>query len=319
MKKILITRKLIKSSEEYASKIFNVKLNKEDKLLTEDELINNSSDCDGILSSITEKLDANVISKLSDKIKIISNFAVGIGNIDLDAATKRNIVVTNTPDVLTNATAEIAMLVLLGAARRAKEGMEWANKKNWKWSADFLMGKQLTGSRLGILGMGRIGRAVADRARSFGMKIHYYNRSRLDKNLEKDAIYHKSLESLLSVSNFFSINCPATKETKHIINSKTIKHFPDGAIISNSARGDMIDDNAMVEALKNGKIFSLGLDVYNGEPNIHPEYLTLPNVFVLPHLGSATIKTRTAMGDLAINNVDEFFKTGKCVNCVNLN
>ena len=196
--------------------------------------------------------------------------------------------------------------------------MEWT-KKNWKWSVDFLMGKQLTGSRLGILGMGRIGRAVADRARSFGMRIHYYNRSRLDKNLEKDAIYHKSLESLLSVSDFFSINCPATKETRHIINNKTIKHFPDGAIISNSARGDMIDDDAMVEALKNGKIFSLGLDVYNGEPNIHPEYLTLPNVFVLPHLGSATIKTRTAMGDLAINNVDEFFKTGKCVNCVNLN
>ena len=319
MKKILITRKLIKSTEEYALKIFNVELNKEDKLLEKDELINKSKDCDGILTSLTEKLDADTISKLSNKIKIISNFAVGVGNIDLDAARKRNIVVTNTPDVLTDATAEIAMLVLLGAARRAKEGTEWANKKNWKWSADFLMGKQLTGSRLGILGMGRIGRAVADRARSFGMKIHYYNRSRLDKNLEKDAIYHKSLESLLSVSNFFSINCPATKETKYIINNKTIKHFPDGAIISNSARGDMIDDYAMVEALKNGKIFSLGLDVYNGEPNIHPEYLTLPNVFVLPHLGSATIKTRTAMGDLAINNVDEFFKTGKCVNCVNLN
>ena len=319
MKKILITRKLIKSSEEYAASIFDVKLNKEDRVLTKDELISQSNDCDGILTSLTEKLDADTISKLSGKIKIISNFAVGVGNIDLDAAKKRNIVVTNTPDVLTDATAEIAMLVLLGAARRAKEGMEWVNKKNWKWSADFLMGKQLTGSRLGILGMGRIGRAVADRARSFGMKIHYYNRSRLDKNLEKDAIYHKSLESLLSVSNFFSINCPATKETKHIINSKTIKHFPDGAIISNSARGDMIDDYAMVEALKNGKIFSLGLDVYNGEPNIHPEYLTLPNVFVLPHLGSATIKTRTAMGDLAINNVDEFFKTGKCVNCVNLN
>jgi glyoxylate reductase len=317
MKKILITRKLIKSSEEYATSIFDVKLNKEDGVLTKDELISQSNDCDGILTSLTEKLDVDTISKLSGKIKIISNFAVGVGNIDLDAAKKMNIVVTNTPDVLTDATAEIAILVLLGAARRAKEGMEWANKKNWKWSVDFLMGKQLTGSRLGILGMGRIGRAVADRARSFGMKIHYYNRSRLDKNLEKDAIYHKSLESLLSVSNFFSINCPVTKETKHIINSKTIKHFPDGAIISNSARGDMIDDYAMVEALKNGKIFSLGLDVYNGEPNIHPEYLTLPNVFVLPHLGSATIKTRTAMGDLAINNVDEFFKTGKCVNCVN--
>ena len=317
MKKILITRKLIKSSEEYASKVFDVILNKEDQLLTKDELINKSSDCDGILSSIVEKLDADTISKLSNKVKIISNFAVGYGNIDIEAAKKKNIAVTNTPDVLTDATAEIAMLVLLGAARRAKEGIEWTNKKNWKWAADFLMGKQLTGSRIGILGMGRIGRAVADRARSFGMKIHYYNRSRLDKSLEKDATYHKSLESLLSVSDFFSINCPATKETKHIINNKTMKHFPDGAVIANSARGDMIDDDAMVMALKSGKIFSLGLDVYNGEPNIHSEYLTLPNVFVLPHLGSATEKTRIAMGNLAISNIEEFFKTGRCKNKIN--
>ncbi len=317
MKKILITRKLMKSSEKYASSIFDVKLNKEDKLLTKDEIISQSNECDGILSSLTEKLDNGTILKLSDKVKIISNFAVGFGNIDLDAAKKRNIIVTNTPDVLTDATAEIAMLVLLGAARRVKEGAEWAKRKNWGWSANFLIGKQLAGSRLGILGMGRIGRAVADRARSFGMKIHYYNRSRLDSDLEKGANYHKSLESLLSVSDFFSINCPATKETKHIINKKTIRYFPDGAVVSNSARGDMIDDDAMVEALKNGKIFSLGIDVYNGEPNIHPEYLTLPNVFVLPHLGSATIKTRTAMGDLAISNIDEFFKTGKCKNKVN--
>jgi len=307
----------MKSSEKYASSIFDVKLNKEDKLLTKDEIISQSNECDGILSSLTEKLDNGTILKLSDKVKIISNFAVGFGNIDLDAAKKRNIVVTNTPDVLTDATAEIAMLVLLGAARRVKEGAEWAKRKNWGWSANFLIGKQLTGSRLGILGMGRIGKAVANRARSFGMKIHYYNRSKLDQNLEKEAIYHKSLESLLSVSDFFSINCPATKETKHIINKDTIKYFPDGAVISNSARGDMIDDDAMVEALKNGKIFSLGLDVYNGEPNIHPEYLTLPNVFVLPHLGSATIKTRTAMADLAVSNIEEFFKIGQCKNRVN--
>ena len=304
----------MKPSEDYASKIFNTKLNKEDKLLTKDELISQSSDCDGILSSLTEKLDNGTILKLSDKVKIISNFAVGFGNIDPDAAKKRNIVVTNTPDVLTDATAEIAMLVLLGAARRAKEGMEWVNKKNWKWSSTFLTGKQLTGSRLGILGMGRIGRAVADRARSFGMKVHYYNRSRLNKNLEKNAVYHKSLESLLSVSDFFSINCPATKETKNIINKKTIKYFPNGAVISNSARGSMIDDDAMVEALKSGKIFSLGLDVYNGEPNIHPEYLALPNVFVLPHLGSATTKTRTAMADLAISNIEKFFKNASDFN-----
>ena len=317
MKKILITRKLLSPSEEYAKKIFDVKLNKKDQIITQQDLVKSSNDCDGILSSLTEKIDASIIAKLSDKVKIISNFAVGYGNIDLIAAKKRNIVVTNTPDVLTDATAEIAMLILLGAARRAKEGIKWVNKKNWKWSADFLMGKQLTGARLGILGMGRIGRAVANIARSFGMIIHYHNRSQLDKNLEKGAIYHNSLESLLSVSDFFSINCPATKETKHIINKETLNYFPNGAVLSNSARGDMIEDNAMVEALKNGKIYSLGIDVYNGEPDIHPEYLSLPNVFVLPHLGSATISTRTDMGNLAVSNLEEFFKTGKCKNTVN--
>ena len=165
--------------------------------------------------------------------------------------------------------------------------------------------------------MGRIGRAVAKRAKSFGMEIHYHNRLRLNEKLEKGAVYHETLEGLLSVSDFFSINCPATKETKHIINSKTLKYFPNGAIIANSARGDMIDDDAMVGALKSGKIFSLGLDVYNGEPNIHPEYLTLPNVFVLPHLGSSTLKTRTDMASLAIKNIEDFFNTGKTKNKVN--
>tara|TARA_B100000676_G_C18005055_1_gene803213 strand:+ start:435 stop:1388 length:954 start_codon:yes stop_codon:yes gene_type:complete len=317
MKKILITRKLIQSSENYASKIFNAKLNEEDLILTKEQIIEESEGCDGILCSITDKLDSDTINQLPKTVKIISNFAVGFGNIDIKAAKDNKIIVTNTPEVLTQATAEINILLLLAAARRAKEGVNFAKEKNWKWSAEFLIGKQLTGSRLGILGMGRIGRAVADIARSFGMKIHYYNRSQLSKHLEMDAIYHKSLESLLKVSDFFSINCPSTKDTKHIINKNTIKHFPDGAIITNTARGDIIEDDAMVEALKSGKIYAVGLDVYNGEPNIHPEYLTLPNAFILPHLGSSTKKTRTAMGDLAISNIEEFFKTGDCKNRVN--
>ena len=317
MKKVFVTRRLLDSNEKKISKIWDVKLNHKDKIYTQNELVELSKDCDAILCSIVDKFDSETIKKLSNKVKIISNFAVGYGNIDINAATKKKITVTNTPNVLTDATAEIAILVLLGAARRAKEGIEWVKKKNWKWSSDFLLGKQLTGARLGILGLGRIGRAVADRARAFGMKIHYHNRSRLKKDLEKDAIYHDSIQSLFSISDFFSINCPATKETKNIINSKTLKYFPNGAVISNSARGDMIDDNAMVEALKNGKIFSLGLDVYNGEPNIHPEYLTLPNVFILPHLGSSTKTTRAAMADLAIKNIEDFFKTGKSKNKVN--
>tara|TARA_B100000686_G_scaffold209217_1_gene216129 strand:+ start:806 stop:1759 length:954 start_codon:yes stop_codon:yes gene_type:complete len=317
MKKVLVTTKLLKSNEERISKLWNAKLNLNNNFYSQQQLIELSKDCDGILSSIVDKIDEKTINQLSDKVKIISNFAVGFGNIDIGAASKRNIVVTNTPDVLTDATAEIAMLLILGASRRAAEGIQRARSKNWKWSADFLIGKQLSGSKLGILGMGRIGRAVAKRAKAFGMEIHYHNRTKLNKTLEEGAIYHDSIKSLFSISEVLSINCPATKETKKIINKKTLEFFPNGAVITNSARGDMIDDDAMVESLKANKIFALGLDVYNGEPDIHPGYLELPNVFILPHLGSATQKTRTAMANLAIDNIQEFFKTGKCINKVN--
>ena len=317
MKKVLVTTKLLKLNEDRMSKLWNVKLNLNNEVYSQNKLIELSKDCEGILSSIVDKIDESTINKLSNSVKIISNFAVGFGNIDIKAARKKNIIVTNTPDVLTDATAEIAMLLILGAARRASEGIEWARNKNWKWSADFLIGKQLEGSRLGILGMGRIGRAVALRAKAFGMQIHYHNRSRLKTDLEAGANYHDSIQSLFSVSDILSINCPATPETTNIINKKTLEFFPEGAIITNSARGDMIDDEAMVKALISGRIFALGLDVYKGEPNIHPGYLNQPNVFILPHLGSATKKTRTAMANLAIDNIEEFFKTGNCKNMVN--
>ena len=317
MKKVLITRKLLRSNEDRISKIWDANLNLNDEVYSQKKLIELSQGCDGILTSLTEKIDEGVVQKLSESVKIISNFAVGFGNIDLDATKKRNIVVTNTPDVLTDATAEIAMLLILGAARRASEGLLYAKNKNWKWSADFLIGKQLQGSRLGILGMGRIGRAVAKLAKAFGMEIHYHNRSKLNSDLEMGAIYHSSIKSLFSVSDILSINCPATKETKNIINKETLEYFPPGAIITNSARGDMIDDEALVQALINRKIYSVGLDVYNGEPNLYSGYLNQPNAFILPHLGSATKKTRTAMADLAISNIEEFFKTGNCRNKVN--
>jgi len=317
MKKVLITRKLLRSNEDRISKIWDANLNLNDEVYSQKKLIELSQGCDGILTSLTEKIDEGVVQELSESVKIISNFAVGFGNIDLEATKKRNIVVTNTPDVLTDATAEIAMLLILGAARRASEGLLYAKNKNWKWSADFLIGKQLQGSRLGILGMGRIGRAVAKLAKAFGMEIHYHNRSKLNSDLEMGAIYHSSIKSLFSVSDILSINCPATKETKNIINKETLEYFPPGAIITNSARGDMIDDEALVQALVNRKIYSVGLDVYKGEPNLYSGYLNQPNAFILPHLGSATKKTRTAMADLAINNIEEFFKTGNCKNKVN--
>ena len=316
-KKVLITRKLLRSNEEKASKLWDVKLNLNDEIYSAKKVIELSQGCDAILSSLTEKIDENVINSLPKSVKIISNFAVGFGNINIEAAKKKNILVTNTPDVLTDATAEIAMLLILGACRRANEGINWVKKENWKWSSDFLIGKQLTGSRLGILGMGRIGRAVAKIAKKFGMEIHYRNRKRLSPDIEDGAKYHDSIESLFSASDVLSICCPATKETKDIINKRTLEYFPTGAIITNVARGDMIDDEAMVEALTSRKIYAIGLDVYKGEPKIHPGYLKQPTAFILPHLGSATKKTRTAMADLAINNIDEFFRSGKSQNQVN--
>jgi len=317
MKKILITRRLLKASEEKASKIFDVNINANDELYSQSKLIELSQGHDAILTSLTDKIDEDTINKLPDSIKVISNFAVGFGNIDLEAAKKRGIAVTNTPDVLTDATAEIAMLLILGAARRAPEGIEHAKNSDWKWSADFLIGKQLTGARLGILGMGRIGRTVAKLSRPFGMEIHYHNRSKLTPELEEGAIYHEDIKSLFSVSDILAINCPATKETINIINKETLEYFPTGAIITNSARGDMIDDEALLDALDRRKIYSVGLDVYKGEPNLNSGYLKHKSAFILPHLGSSTKQTRTAMGDLAVDNIDEFFKTGKSKNKVN--
>ncbi len=317
MKKILITRKLLRECEEKALKIFDTTLNKNDELYSQSKVIEMSEGCDGILTSLTDKMDADTINNLPDTVKILSNFAVGFGNIDLEAAKKKGIAVTNTPDVLTDATAEIGMLLILGACRRAHEGILDAKESNWKWSADYLIGKQLTGSRLGILGMGRIGQKIAKIAKSLGMIIHYHNRSKLSNEKEDGAIYHNNLKDLLSVSDVLSVCCPASKETIDMINKDTIEYLPQGAVVTNVARGDIIDDEALIDALNRRKIYAVGLDVYKNEPNLNPGYLKHKSAFILPHLGSATKQTRTAMANLAIDNIDEFFKTGNCRNKVN--
>ena len=317
MKKILITRKLIRESEDKAGKTFNPIFNPNDELYSQSKVIQMSQGCDGILSSLTEKLDEETINKLPDSIKIISNFAVGFGNINLEAAKKRGIVVTNTPEVLSDATAEIGVLLILGACRRAAEGIQSAQEGGWKWSADYLIGKQLTGTRLGILGMGRIGQKIANIARSLGMIIHYHNRSKLSDEKEQGATYHKDIKSLFSVSDVLSICCPATKETENMINKETVEYFPKGAVITNVARGDIVDDEALIDALNRRKIYAVGLDVYKNEPDLNPGYLKIKSAFILPHLGSATKDTRIAMANLAIDNIDEFFKSGNCKNKVN--
>jgi lactate dehydrogenase-like 2-hydroxyacid dehydrogenase len=316
-KKIFVTRRLLRENEEKLKTLFEVTLNKDDKIYTPQEIIDGSKNYDGILSSVTDPINANTISKLSDSVKIIANGAVGFGNIDIQAAKEKGITVTNTPDVLTDATADIQILLLLGASRKAYEGRIAAETQNWKWSWYFLLGKQMSYKRLGILGMGRIGRAVAKRAKAFNMEIHYHNRSKLSPDLEDGAIYHKDLKSLLEKSEFLSINCPATPETKNLINKETLSYLEDNTVIGNAARGDVVDDDAMVEALKNGKVFAYGLDVYNGEPKIHPEYLKLKNIFLLPHLGSATKRTRWDMAYRATKNLEEFFSGKKPQDKVN--
>jgi glyoxylate reductase len=317
MKKIFVTRKLLKENEDKLSELFEVKLNSEDKIYSAQDIIDGSKDCDGILSSVTDPINSDTISKLSSSIKIIANGAVGFGNIDFKAARTKEIVVTNTPDVLTDATADIQILLLLGASRKAYEGRIAAETQSWKWSWDFLLGKQMSNKRLGILGMGRIGRAVAKRAKAFGMEIHYHNRSKLSAELEDGAIYHKNLKDLFAKSEFLSINCPATPETKNIINKETLSYLEENTVVANAARGDVVDDDAMVEALKNGKVFAYGLDVYNGEPKIHPDYLKLKNIFLLPHLGSATKRTRWDMAYRATKNLVDFFDDKKPEDLIN--
>ena len=317
MKKILVTRKLLQSNEDRLKETYDVNLNTNDELYSQNKLIELSQGCDGILSALTDKLDLETINKLPDTVKILSNFAVGFGNIDLEAAKKRGIAVTNTPEVLTDATAEIGILLILGACRRASEGIDGARASDWKWSADYLIGKQLTGTRLGILGMGRIGQKIAKVSKSLGMIIHYHNRSKLSEDKAQGAIYHNNLKSLLSVSDVLSVCCPASKETINLINKETLEFLPKGAVVTNVARGDIVDDEALIDALNRRKVYAVGLDVYKGEPNLNPGYLKHKSAFILPHLGSATKETRTAMANLAIDNIEEYFKTGNCKNKVN--
>jgi len=309
---ILVTRKLPDAVEARLSRDFDVRLNPDDLLFSTDDLINRAQGAQGILPCHTEHFSADVIERLPQEVKIIANFSVGVDHVDLAAAKTKGIVVTNTPDVLSDATAEIAILLMLGAARRASEGEALVRTRTWKdWSPSFMVGVQVTGKRFGIVGMGRVGQVVADRARCFGMEIHYHNRSRLSPELEKGAIYHKNLEDMLPHSQILSLNCPNTPDTVGLLNANRIARLPDGAIVINTARGVIVDDAALINALQSGKLAAAGLDVFNNEPDIDPGYRNLKNTFLLPHIGSATIETRDAMGFRALDNLDAFFKGGE--------
>jgi glyoxylate reductase len=306
--KILVTRKLPKPVEARLAADFNVALNMDDTQLTGDQIIELSKGYDGLLVCATEKCDAGMIEKLPDSIKILATYSVGYDHIDVAAAQKRRLMVTNTPDVLTDATADIALLLLLGAARGAYWGEQMVRQSTWgRWSPTKPLGLDITGKRLGILGMGRIGQAVAKRARGFDMEIHYHNRAPLGRDLDQGGIYHQTLDSLMAVSDFLSINCASTPQTRMSINAKTIAMMPAGAVVINTARGDIVDDEALIAALKDGKLAAAGLDVFHNEPDIDERYRQMENVFLLPHLGSATPQTRIAMGMRAVDNIENFF------------
>lgn len=309
---VFVTRKLPQAVEARLARDYDARLNKEDKVYTSEEIIDLAVGADAIIPCHTEKLTAEVIQQLPDSIRAICSFSVGYDHIELDAAKTRGIIVTNTPEVLSDATAEIAMLCLLGAARRAYEGEREIRIETWAdWGATYQLGIQVTGKRLGILGAGRVGQIMARRARGFDMEIHYYNRNRLPADLEAGAIYHESVEALLPHCEFLSIHCPATPETHHLINAERITLLPDGAIVVNTARGAVVDDAALIEALRSGKLFAAGLDVFNNEPNIDPRYKELPNTFLLPHIGSATRETRDAMGFRALDNLNAIMAGGE--------
>ena len=306
--KLLVTRKLPDAVEARITNSYDAKLNPDDTLFTPRDLIRQSEGMDAILLTPTEKCSADFFASLPGSIRVVATFSVGYDHIDVPGATARGIKITNTPDVLTDATADIAMLLMLGAARGAYWGDRMVRTDNWGvWTPTEPLGYDVTGRRLGVLGMGRIGQAVARRARGFDMEIHYHNRSPLASDLEQGATFHATPESLLEHSDFLSINCASTEQTRNLIDTDRIALMPDGAIVVNSARGDIIDDDALITALKSGKLAAAGLDVFKGEPNIDPRYRDLDNVFLLPHLGSATRGTRDAMGMRAVDNLDAYF------------
>lgn len=304
---VFVTRRLPPDVEARLKRDYRPILNTDDATYGPDDVIEGAAraGADAILTCSTEKYAADVISRLPEHVKILATFSVGYDHIDVSAARRRGLIVTNTPDVLTAATADITMLCLLGAARHAQSSEAVLREGRWgRWEPMGMLGVDFSGKRLGIFGMGRIGQAVARRARGFDMEILYSNRSRLPPEKEQGATYYADPEEMLPHCQFLSLNCPSSAETLRFLNERRIGLLPDGAVVANTARGNVVDDEALIAALKSGKLAGAGLDVFEGEPNFDKRYLELDNAFLLPHIGSATIETRNGMGFRALDNLD---------------
>jgi lactate dehydrogenase-like 2-hydroxyacid dehydrogenase len=305
---VLVTRKLPEAVEARLRRDYQARLNPTDRLYSKAELMESATGAQAILPCHTEHFSAEVFDGLPDEVKIIANFSVGFDHVDVEAAKRKGVVVTNTPDVLSDATAELTMMLMIGAARRASEGEKLVRDGLWKdWSPAFMVGTQVTGKRLGILGMGRVGQVVARRAAGFDMRIHYHDVARLPPEKETGAVFHETLEDMLPQCDVLTVHCNVTPATRGLMTARLFNLLPPGAIFVNAARGAIVDDDALVDALTSGRLRAAGIDAYNNEPHIDRRFAALPNTFLMPHIGSATAETRDAMGFRALDNLDAYF------------
>ena len=304
--KVIVTRRLPDAVETRLRELFDTELNLSDAPLSREALIDAVGRCDVLAPTITDRIDAGVLEQAGDRLKLIANFGAGVDHIDVAAAKARGITVTNTPGVLTEDPADLTLALMMTVSRRIVEGARSIEAGEFKgWAPTWMMGRRLSGKRLGIIGMGRIGQAVARRARAFGMQIHYHNRTPVSPRIAEDleATYWESLDQMLARMDIISVNCPHTPATYHLLSARRLKLMPVHAILVNTARGEIIDESALADLLASGGIAGAGLDVFEFEPEVNPRLLGLPNAVLLPHLGSATVEARTEMGEKVIINI----------------
>jgi glyoxylate reductase len=306
---VIVTRKLPEVIETRLMELFEARLNLDDRPMTADELKAALAEAHVLVPTVTDRLDKSVLAAAGPNLKLIASFGTGVDHIDLDEAKNRGITVTNTPGVLTEDTADMTMALILAVARRLGEGERLLRSGRWTgWSPTSMLGARLSGKRLGIVGMGRIGTALARRARAFGLSIHYHNRRRVDATVESEleATYWEGLDQMLGHMDVVSVNCPHTPATYHLISARRLRRLKPHAILVNTSRGEVIDESSLVRALYGREIAGAGLDVYEREPKIDPKLLELDNVVLLPHIGSATIDGRIAMGEKVLVNIKTF-------------
>ena len=316
---VVITRKLPDAIETRMMELFKVDLNLDDHEFSREELIAAVKRADILVSAVTDKLDADVLNQAGEHLRLIASFSTGVDNVDLRIAGQRGITVTNTPGVLTEDTADMAMALILAVPRRLAEGERAIRVGSWKgWSPTWMLGHRIWGKRLGIVGMGRIGQAIARRARGFGLSIHYHNRNRLHEDIEDklEATYWESLDQMLARMDIVSINCPHTPATFHLLSERRLKLMQPHAYIVNTSRGEVINEVALTRALRSGQLAGAGLDVFEHEPAVNPKLLELDNVVLLPHVGSATHETRAAMGNLTVENLLQHLENGTVISPV---